>query len=418
MPLPTLPNPAARRLFLASAGLGSAPTGPAKGAALASLIDDLGFVQVDSITTVARAHHMILRARRPGYRPENLAPLITRRALWEHWTHDASVLPMSLYPHWHHRFARDADRLHRNWRNWFREGYEAQLDTILRRIEADGPVKAADVGAGEARGKGGWWDWHPSKTALEWLWRTGALAITRREGFQKVYDLTERVIPAAFRHATPSVAETIDWACTSALDRLGFATPGEIAAFWRAIAPEDARNWCRDGLVRGDLVEIEVEGADGARRRAFARPDVLARAADLPDPPARIRILSPFDPALRDRARTERLFGFHYRIEVFVPEAQRRYGYYVFPVLEGARLIGRIDTRADRTTATLATRAFWSEPGVAMGTARRAALNTELARLAAFAGCDRLDFAPGWQRDPLATPPPPGDAAAAEGGQE
>jgi hypothetical protein len=396
--LPLLPNPAARRLFLAGAGLAVAPTGAAKGAALAGLIDSLGFVQVDSITTVARAHHMILRARRQGYRAAALPPLLARRALWEHWTHDAAILPIALYPHWRHRFARDAERLHGNWRKWFREGYEAQFDTILRRIEADGPVKASEVGAGEARGKGGWWDWHPSKTALEWLWRTGALAITRREGFQKVYDLTERVIPADLRAAAASAEETLEWACRSALDRLGFATSGELAAFWRAVTPDAARGWCRAALARGDLIEVAVQGADGSQRRAYARPDLLARADAAPEPPARLRILSPFDPALRDRARTEHLFGFHYRIEVFVPEPQRRFGYYVFPVLEGSRLVGRIDTRADRATATLATRAYWSEPGAPLTKARLSRLEAELTRLAAFSGCDNLAFAPGWQR--------------------
>lgn len=404
MTFPLLPNPAARRLFLSGAGLVAPPTGPAKGAGLAALIDDLGFVQVDSITTVERAHHMILHARRQTYRPESLPPLLARRAIWEHWTHDASILPMAHYPHWRHRFARDAERLHTNWRKWFREGYEAQLDGILRRIEADGPVKASEVGEGEARGKGGWWDWHPSKTALEWLWRTGALAITRREGFQKVYDLAERVIPAEYRAATPSAEETRDWACNAALDRLGFATPAQIAAFWGAVTPEDARIWCRAALARGDLVEIEAEAADLSRRRALARPDVLARADAAPEPPARLRILSPFDPALRDRDRAERLFGFHYRIEVFVPEAQRRFGYYVFPVLEGSRLVGRLDVKAQRGDGTLAVRAFWPEGGAPQTKSRQARLEAGLARLAAFAGCSRVEFATGWLRDAVQRP--------------
>jgi len=400
MTLPQLSNPAARRLFLAASGLGTQPTGPAKGAALAALVADLGFVQIDSIQTVARAHHMILFARRQSYRQPALAPLIERdRTLWEHWTHDASVLPVAHYPHWRHRFARDAEHLHENWRKWFREGYEAQFDTILRRIEADGPVKVAEVGEGEVRGKGGWWDWHPSKTALEWLWRTGALAITRRDGFHKVYDLAERVIPTAQLTAPiPAPEASIDWACTAALDRLGFATPGELAAFWRAVTPDDARNWCRAALARGDLAEVAVEAADRTRRTALMRPATLAAAPDLPEPPTRLRILSPFDPALRDRARAERLFGFHYRIEVFVPEPLRRYGYYVFPVLQGARLVGRIDAKAQRDTATLAVRAFWPEPGAGMGRARQAALDAELSRLADFAGCTRVDYLPGWLR--------------------
>jgi uncharacterized protein YcaQ len=397
--IPVLPNAAARRLFLHLHGLGEVPAGPAKGADLAALIARIGFVQVDSIPTVERAHHMILAARRPAYRPPALKRLLERdRALFEHWTHDASILPVALFPVWQLRFARDADRLRDNWKRWFRDGYEAQFDTILNRIARDGPVTSSDVGEGEARGRGGWWDWHPSKTALEWLWRTGQLQITRRDGFQKVYDLTERVIPQEHRLPCPPVDAVVDWACSSALDRLGFATPGEICAYWNAITPQEARDWCKAELAAGRVMEIAVEGADGSRRHSLARPDVAARAADAPAPPARLRVLSPFDPALRDRARAERLFGFHYRIEVFVPEAQRRYGYYVFPLLEGAGLVGRIDMKARRDAGVLQVRALWPEAGVRFGAGRLARLEVELDRMARFAGCDRVGFDDGWLR--------------------
>jgi uncharacterized protein len=398
--VPVLPNAEARRLFLHLHALAAPPAGPAKGAELAALIDRIGFVQVDSINTVERAHHMILGARRATYRPEALKRLVERdRAVFEHWTHDASVIPMHLFPMWRHRFARDAVRLRQGWRKFFREGYEAQFETILNRIARDGAVTSTDVGVGEARGKGGWWDWHPSKTALEWLWRTGEVQIARREGFQKVYDLTERVIPEVHRTPRPNATEATDWACRSALDRLGFATPTEIAAYWDAIHPEDARAWCKDEAEAGRLCEIAVEGADGTCRHAFARPDVHEAAARAPAPPGRMRVLSPFDPALRDRARAERLFGFRYRIEVFVPEAKRTYGYYVFPLLEGDLLVGRIDMKARREAGVLQVRAVWPEAGVRFGAGRMARLEAELARMARFAGCERVAFDAGWQRE-------------------
>lgn len=398
----TLSNPDARRLFLHRHALAEAPTGPAKGQDLADLITRIGFVQVDSINTVARAHHMILFARRQTYRAENLKPLLERdRSLFEHWTHDASILPIQFFPHWQHRFTRDTTRLHANWRSWFRDGYEDKFDEILRRVTDHGPVTSTDVGVGEARGKGGWWDWHPSKTALEWLWRTGALSITRRDGFQKVYDLTERVIPALHRADTPDHATTIDWACNAAMDRLGFATPGELAAYWNAVRPEEARVWCKSALASGLLIEIDVIGADGQARRSLSRPDILQAAADVPEPPSRIRILSPFDPALRDRDRAERLFGFYYRIEVFVPEAKRQYGYYVFPVLEGAQIIGRIDVKAWRDQSTLRVKAYWPEKATPLTTARKARLEAELNRMARFADCDRIEFDTGWLRETL-----------------
>jgi uncharacterized protein YcaQ len=359
-------------------------------------------VQVDSINTVARAHEMILWSRRQSFRPAALKRLLEHdRSLWEHWTHDASILPVRLHGVWQHRFARDAVRLEVNWSKWFREGYEAQFDTILNRIAKDGPVGTSEVGEGEVRGKGGWWDWHPSKTALEWLWRTGQVAVTRRDGFRKIYDLTERVIPKEHRKPVPEET-VVDWACSTALDRLGFATPGEIAAYWNAIGPEVARLWCRSALGRGEVAEVEVEGASGQRRKALVRPETLATS--VPEPPKRLRILSPFDPALRDRDRAEFLFGFRYRIEVFVPEPKRVFGYYVFPVLEGDRLVGRIDVKAHRDTGALRVKAFWPETGVRLTNQRRARLEAELARLARFAGCDRVEFLDGWQRETMQQP--------------
>jgi uncharacterized protein len=403
MSVPVLPNATARRIFLDRHALAEAPTGPASGTGLAALIDRIGFVQVDSINTVARAHHMILWSRRQSYRPEALKLLLERdRALWEHWTHDASILPVALFPMWQLRFQRDADRLHANWKSWFRDGYEAQFDRILRRIEDHGPVKSADVSVGEARGKGGWWDWHPSKTALEWLWRTGQLAITARDGFHKVYDLTERVIPAVHRGTVPDRAIKVDWACGSALDHLGFGTSGEIAAYWNAVTPDEAKAWVRAALASDDVIEVDVTGAAGQPRRMVARPATLSETPS--EPTSRLRILSPFDPALRDRDRAEHLFGFRYRIEVFVPEPKRVYGYYVFPVMEGDRLVGRIDAKAFRDDGALRVKAFWPEPGVKLGTGRLAKLESELDRLARFADCDRVEFLPGWQRQTMALP--------------
>lgn len=394
-----IPNAVARRLFLDRHALVEAPSGPATGQALHALIERIGFVQVDSINTVARAHDMILWSRRQSFRPAALKRLLEQdRSLWEHWTHDASVLPTRLHGVWQHRFQRDAVRLEANWRSWFRDGYEAQFDSILNRIARDGPVGTADVGEGEVRGKGGWWDWHPSKTALEWLWRTGRLAITRREGFAKIYDLTERVIPEA--HRAPIPAEDVtDWACRSALGHLGFGTSGQIAAYWKAVSPEAARTWCKAALARGEIMEAEVEGALGQRRKVFVFPGILQEAP--PDATKRLRILSPFDPALRDRDRAEFLFGFHYRIEVFVPEPKRIWGYYVFPVMEGAGPVGRIDVKAFRDAGVLRVKAFWPEAGVTLTKVRRAKLEAELGRLAVFSGCERVEFLGGWEREAL-----------------
>ena len=403
MNLPLLPNAVARRIFLDRHALAEPPVGPAKGQALADLIGRIGFVQVDSINTVERAHHMILWSRRQTYQPLALKQLLEDdRAVWEHWTHDASVLPVSVYGHWKHRFDKDRGRLVERWTGWQRAGFHEKFDEVLARVQDHGPVTSADVGEGEARGKGGWWDWHPSKAALEYLWRVGELAVTRRESFRKVYDLTERVIPADFRTKVHDVAETLEWACSTALDRLGFATSGEIAAYWGLIAPADAGAWCKASLAAGRVTEADVEGADGVRRKSYLWPKTLEETPA--EPTQRLRILSPFDPALRDRKRAEHLFGFRYRIEVFVPEPKRTFGYYVFPVLEGARLIGRIDAKAHRDSGVLRVAAFWPEPGQAFGLQRRNRLEAEVSRLARFSGCDRAEFLPGWERTAITAP--------------
>ncbi|MFZ1469729.1 MAG: crosslink repair DNA glycosylase YcaQ family protein [Paracoccaceae bacterium] len=403
MSLPLLPNAVARRIFLDRHALAEAPVGPAKGQALADLIGRIGFVQVDSINTVERAHNMILWSRRQSYQPAELKRLMEKdRALWEHWTHDASILPVGIYSHWKHRFERDRGRLVEQWTGWQRAGFHEKFDEVLARVQDHGPVTSADVGAGEVRGKGGWWDWHPSKAALEYLWRVGELAVTRRDSFRKVYDLTERVIPAADRTIVHDPDVTVDWACSSAMDRLGFASSGEIAGYWGLISPGDARDWCRQAAATGRLVEAEVEGADGSRRKGFLWPETLDEAP--PEPTGRLRILSPFDPALRDRKRAEHLFGFRYRIEVFVPEPKRTFGYYVFPVLEGARLIGRLDAKAYRDVGCLRVARFWPEPGQPMGLQRLARFEAEVNRLARFAGCDRVEFLPGWQRESVLNP--------------
>ena len=387
-------NQAARRLFLDRHGLCRPPPGED----LAGLIERLGFVQVDSIATVERAHHMILASRRRSYRPRQLDNLLERRrALFEHWTHDASVIPMSFYPHWRLRFRRDAERLRARWRSWRRAGFEERFDDVLERIREHGPVMARDFEGGRQRAEAGWWDWHPSKTALEFLWRTGALAIARREGFQKVFDLAERVVPEAYRSMAPGEEETLDWACAGALDRLGFATPREIASFWDTASLAEARAWCARQHA-GTLVEVEAEGArPGQVRRLLARPGTGEQAERAPGPPGGVRVLSPFDPLLRDRKRAEWLFGFRFRIEIFVPEAKREYGYYVFPLLEGDRLIGRIDMR--RREGRLRVGALWPERGVRLGKGRMERIGRELDRIARFAGCDGPVFENGWIRE-------------------
>ncbi|OWV64724.1 hypothetical protein ATY76_20635 [Rhizobium sp. R339] len=390
-----LSNSDARRVFLAKQGLSAPPNRALTKSGLLQLIHELGFVQVDSIQTVERAHHQILFSRNQTYRREHLKALLEKeRALFEHWTHDASILPSAFFVYWKHKFRHQEKVLIERWRKWRGEGFEAAFEETYERVRRDGAMLARDVKA-DGHVSGGWWNWHPNKTALEYFWHTGKLAIAGRSNFQKIYDLTERVIPAEFREPEVSREDFIDWACRSALTRLGFATHGEISAFWNLVSPDEAKAWV--SAHRDELAEVLIEPALGDKARpSWAFADFFATLDSYPNAPPRIRVLSPFDPMIRDRNRTERLFGFFYRIEVFVPEAKREYGYYVFPLLEGNRLIGRIDMKADRKKSTLDVKRLWLEPGVKASAGRLEKLEAELDRLARFAGVEKVVLLEGW----------------------
>jgi uncharacterized protein len=386
----------ARRLVLSRQGLAD-PRRRLTTDGVVDLIERLGFLQVDSISTVARAHHMILFARNQTYGPELLRRALEEGRLFEHWTHDvAAILPMRFYPYWQLRFERERHAVERRFRRWHGDAHQDELGRVLDLVRAQGPIMARDLAQARARPAGGWWDWHLGKTALEYLWRTGRLAIARRQGFQKVYDLAERVIPGAVRQEEPDHEALIDWACRAALERLGIASPGEISRFFGLITIEEARDW-GERKLGGAAVGAIVGSANGASpRRVLARPDLEQLLVSLPEPPARLRVLSPFDPLLRDRARLERLFAFDYRIEVFVPAARRTYGYYVLPLLERDRLVGRIDMRAERAAGVLQVDALWMEPGRPLTRPRMRRLEAELERIRRFAGLDAVRFADGY----------------------
>lgn len=385
MPL-QITNRQARHLLLDLQGLTRKPAAPLPKEELRALIGKLGYLQLDSVNAVERAHHMMLFSRAEKYKREDLHGLHeSDRALFEHWTHDACLIPIEFYPYWQERFKATRQKLKDGaWKTRLGPHGPKIIKNVKQRIEKEGPLMARDF---EDKGAGGWWGWGPSKTALEFLWRTGDLAISRREGFQKVYDLAERVIPEGHRTHTPSAAAIRDWKCREALKRLGTATPGEIAAFWDSLPPAEVKKWLAENARA--LCEVEITGADGTKRAALAFKDIEERL-EAPAPPTRLRFLSPFDPVLRDRKRAERIFGFDYRIEIFVPEKKRQYGYYVLPILEGARFTGRADMKVHRKEGVLEVKGLWLEPGVKWTSAREEAFRKALARLAKFSNAETI----------------------------
>jgi uncharacterized protein YcaQ len=375
-------NRTARWLWLAQQGLGETPTGPLD---LPAMIRDLGFVQLDTIQVVARAHHHILWSRNQNYREPMLDRLLARdRAVFEHFTHDASVIPMEFLPMWRRQFDRMRDYYGRA--GWVK-GLPGPEDRarIKARITEEGPLSTQDFDT-RIEGDKAMWRRPPHKLALDYMWYAGELATCHRVNFTKVYDLAERVFPAELREERLSEAQQIDWLCHGALDRMGFGTPGDVQRFWDAVTRGEAGAWAEAAA----LVPVEIEGADGTWAKALAPADFETRLARLTPPTSRLRILNPFDPAIRDRTRLARLFGFEYRVEMFVPAAKRIWGYYVFPILEGDRFVGRIEIKADRRSSALNVLNLWPEPGVKWPAARHRKLEAELLRLARFAGVTEI----------------------------
>jgi uncharacterized protein YcaQ len=373
-------NRDARRLWLNAHLLSATPTGPLD---LEKTIKQLGFVQLDTIRVVSRAHHHILWTRNQNYREPMLNKhMADHRLVFEHFTHDASVLPMEFYPMWQRRF-RHLEQKVRKW-EWHRGmlGPDGR-NSIKDRIRDEGPLctKAFDT---KVIGKKEMWKRPPHKLALDYMWYAGELSTSHRENFTKFYDLTERVIPEEHLRNVPSDEAQIDWLCEAALDRMSFATIGDIQRYWDAVETPEVRRWTQ--VKSSQFVPVEIKSADGTWTQALAPGDIESRLSNAPAPTKRLRILNPFDPAIRDRKRLHRLFGFEYTVEMFVPAAKRKWGYYVYPILEGDRFVGRIEVKADRKAGTLNVVNLWHEPKVKWTSSRTDKLNAELDRMARFIG--------------------------------
>lgn len=385
-------NKDARRLWLQTNQLSTTPTGKLD---LLGLIKQLGFVQLDTIRVVSRAHHHILWTRNQNYREPMLnALLASDRSIFEHFTHDASVIPTEFYPYWRRQFT----RLEKKVRQW--EWHRGMLDehernAIKDRIEHEGPLSTEAFDTKVPANKKKMWARPPHKLALDYMWYAGELATSHRINFKKYYDLAERVIPQDLREADFSEAASLHWLCEAALTRLGFGTEGDIQRFWAAAGLAEVNAWARENSKM--LIPVEIQSADKTWQPALAPGDIETRLANAPAATSRLRILNPFDPAIRDRKRLKRLFGFAYTVEMFVPAAKRKWGYYVYPLLEGSRFVGRAEVKADRKTRRLNVLKVWTEPGVPWTSGRAAKFEAELQRLAKLAELDTVL----WQCDKI-----------------
>ena len=379
-------NKIARQLWLESQGLSVSPTGSLD---LLGIIKKLGFVQLDSIQVVSRAHHHILWSRNQNYREPMLDKLLANdRSVFEHFTHDASVIPMEFFPFWKRQFRRKKEQLdHAKWFKGLPDQHEREL--IKNRIGRDGPLSTHAFDT-KITGPKKMWSRPPHKLALDYMWYAGELATSHRINFNKYYDLTERIFPESLRELDVPDQDQIDWLCYAALDRMGFGLPSEIQQYWEAVSVKEVNQWLTS--AEAGVQKVEIETSEGQWIKGVALANIEDRLVSLTPATSRLRILNPFDPVIRDRKRLKRLFGFDYRVEMFVPAAKRIWGYYVFPILEGHQFVGRIEIKGDRKNSALYVTNFWPENGITWQKSRYRKLSAELERMRKFIGVNRVEW--------------------------
>jgi uncharacterized protein YcaQ len=397
-PVDRLSAAQARRVALAAQGFADPrPAAEPGGRSLRRVVDRVGLFQIDSVNVLQRAHYLPLFSRVGPYdtalldRAAHRAP----RRLFEYWGHEASLLPVAMQPLLRWRMARAAEEAWGGVRRVRRERPELVAE-VLAAVRERGPIAAGEVQEdGRPRRTGPWWDWSDVKRAFEWLFWSGQITSARRRGFERLYDLPERVLPRAVI-ATPTPAEED---AQRALVRiaarcLGVASERDLRDYFR-LPLAAARARVAELVEAGELWPVAVEG--------WTESAYLDPAARLPRRVDGRALVGPFDSLLWERSRVERLFDFRYRIEIYVPKPKRVHGYYVLPFLLGDRLVARVDLKADRQAGALRVQAAHAEPDAPPETA--AALHEELAAMAAWLELDRVvvvprgDLAPALARD-------------------
>jgi hypothetical protein len=352
---------AARRIALAAQGFaGTRPDGATNLGHVRRAIDRLGLLQIDSVNVLTRAHYLPLFSRLGNYDSAHLDSLAwgrrSKRGLFEFWAHEASLLPLATHPlfRWKMERARDATG-GKGKLNLFARQKAAFIDEVRRQLHDRGPLAASDLENG-TRKKGPWWGWSDAKYAMEWLFFAGEVTTaTRRGAFERVYDLTERVLPAhVLALPTPSPEDAQRELLRFSARALGVATEFDLRDYFR-LGVADTKARLAELVSAGELLPVTVEG--------WKNPAYLDPRAHWPRKVETRALLAPFDPLIWERERTERLFAFHYRIEIYTPIAKRKHGYYVLPFLLGDQLVARVDLKADRAASRLLVHAAHLEAG-------------------------------------------------------
>jgi hypothetical protein len=360
MPDLRLDLPAARALLLAAQGLDRRPRRKAAKRDVLATIRRMGVLQIDTISVVNRSPYFVLWSRLGAYDAKWLDQLLAEGKLFEYWAHEACFLPIEDFPLFRNRM------LDRSWTKWryshaVMEKNADVVSRILATIREHGPVRSADFER-EGRG-GGWWEWKPEKRILESLFTAGELMIARREGFQRIYDLRERVLPSWSDAQLPSTDDAHRALALKAVRALGVAKAKWVADYFR-MGKKPTPVLVRGLANEGALLEVQVEGW---KEPGYVHPDhhaLAERAAAGKVKPVLTTLLSPFDPIVWDRTRGSELFGFEYRIECYTPAPKRVYGYFVLPILRRGALVGRLDAKAHRREGVFEVKAIYLEPGV------------------------------------------------------
>ncbi len=349
---------AARRLAIAAQGLGRArPSGMATRRQLSSVMNHIGLIQIDSVNVLARSHELVLFSRLGMHAKDLIAKATQHGDLFEYWGHEAAHIPTAHHPLFRFRMQENSDG------HWIqRVSHELQkkdptfLDEVLQRVRHEGPIVASDIST--RRGpKGPWWDWDAGKRALEVLfWRGDVTAYRRSSDFARVYDVVERVLPKEILNVpSPSEYESRKQLLLLAAKSCGIGTARDLADYHRQ-KPKECSHIVQELVDSGELIQVRVQGW---REDAFMIPNT-----SMPRQVSARALLSPFDSLIWYRPRTERLFHFHYRLEIYTPAAKRTYGYYVLPFLLDDQLVARIDLKADRHAGILRVQAAYHEGGV------------------------------------------------------
>jgi len=370
----------ARRAALAAQGLASRSErkGRSGFAPVQRLIERLNLLQIDSVNVLARAHYLPVYSRLGAYDRTKLDARAfgsRRRTLFEYWAHEASLLPLSFWPLLRWRMRRAADRrdIYKGLAR-FAEERRDYIQAVLGEVRSRGPVTARELSEAGAR-TGPWWGWHDGKIALEYLFWSGAVTAAGRRGFERIYDIPERAIPAeTLAVPEPREDDAIRHLLSLSARALGVASEADLRDYFRLPVAESATA-LRELIEAGELLPVRIEGW---RVGAY-----LHRDAAIPARAGGTALLSPFDPLVWERGRTERLFNFRYRIEIYTPAHLRQFGYYVLPFLMDGRLVGRTCLKADRQSGVLQVNTSHHEDGTD-GAAAAERLAAELARMAAW----------------------------------